>query len=100
MASSTDVERMFSCSGRVNNPERASLSGDHTNMLTIMRFWFTHQNQSKTKLDRASKNTASADRFARLHVASQGGMLNYNIVEGNMYNENCDNEDEIEERED
>ena len=65
-----------------------------------MRFWFTHQNQSKTKLDRASKNTASADRFARLHVASQGGMVEYNLIEGNMYNENSDGADEIEEIED
>ncbi len=64
-----------------------------------MRFWYTHQNRSKTKLDQASKNTASADRFARLHVASQGGMVEYNIVKGNMYNENSDGEDEIEEGE-
>ena len=100
MASSTDVERMFSCSGRVNSPERASLTRDHINMLTIMRFWYTHQNQSKSKLDQASKNTARADRFARLHAASQGGMVEYNIVEGSMYNENSDGEEEIEEEED
>ncbi len=38
MTSSTDVERMFSCIGRVINPQRASLSGDDTNLLTIMQF--------------------------------------------------------------
>ena len=38
MASSNDVESMFSCCSRVNNPQRASLFGDHTNMLTIMQF--------------------------------------------------------------
>ena len=92
MASSTDVERMFSCTGRVNSPERARLSGEHINMLTIMRFWYTHQSRSKTKLDQASENTVS--------VASQGGMVEYNIVEGNMYNENSDGEDEIAEEED
>ncbi len=34
------------------------------------------------------------------HVASQGGMVEYNLVEGNMYNENSDGENAIEEGED
>ncbi len=46
------------------------------------------------------KITASAERFARIHVASQGGMVEYNLVESNMYNENSDVEYAIEEGED
>jgi hypothetical protein len=35
-----------------------------------------------------------------ISITYNGGMLDYNIVEGNMYNDNSDGEDEIEEGED
>ena len=93
--SSTDVERMFSCSGRISTTERANLTGAHANVLTIMRFWYTHMTQTKAKAERASASTQNGDRFAVLHVATVNGKVTHNIVEGtiNDEDEECEEDD-------
>jgi hypothetical protein len=86
-ATSSDVERLFSITGRIASKARASLSGARVNMLSCLHSWLKAQMRDDPQRGstRESKQAKKTQRFAELSIALE-------VIPGE--DDEDDNEDE------
>lgn len=69
-ATSADVERLFSLSGRILCKLRSSLTADHVNELTSLNKWLNEEKQERDKIEnsKAGKSARVAQKFTTLSL--------------------------------
>ena len=68
-ATSSDVERLFSITGRIASKARASLSPGRTHILTCLHSWLKAEQHPPINTSREAKQAKKTQRFAMLSIA-------------------------------